>query len=118
MHGNHSAIKQSNRSGQARHQRSTIRAELSGSDTCTALGITAQSPSPVLTLCRQLVEAGHDPATPLDAYRGEALALRVRSIDQAARLRIGTSGSGAPIFAYAPAADTAPPVRQNREAAG
>jgi hypothetical protein len=96
---------------------SPIRAELSGSNTCTALGITAQSAAPVLALCRQLIRAGHDPATPLEAYRGDTLALRIKSIGQAARLKIGQSGSGTPIFAYADGADTAPPVRQNREAA-
>jgi hypothetical protein len=30
------------------------------------LGITVRSGSPVLALCRKLVEAGRDPAAPLD----------------------------------------------------
>ena len=58
----------------------TIRAEISGSETCAALGTTEQSPSPVIALCRKLLDAGHDPATPLEAWRGEPLCLRVRSI--------------------------------------
>ena len=33
-----------------------------------------------------VVEAGHDPATPLEAYRGDTLCLRVNSIGRAARL--------------------------------
>jgi len=56
-----------------------IRAELSD-DTCSALGITAKADAPVLALCRKLVDAGHDPATPLEVYRGDTLALRVKSI--------------------------------------
>jgi hypothetical protein len=51
-------------------RRGPIRAELVGDDACTALGKTVKSPSPVLALCRKLVDAGHDPATPLEAYRG------------------------------------------------
>jgi hypothetical protein len=43
-----------------------IRAQLAG-DICTALGLTAKSDSPVLALCRMLVDAGHDPSTPLEA---------------------------------------------------
>ena len=43
-----------------------IRAELAGSDSCSALGITISSSSPVLALCRKLVQAGFDPSTPLE----------------------------------------------------
>jgi len=45
---------------------SSNRAELVGDDSCSALGITVRSSSPVLALCRKLVDAGHDPATPLE----------------------------------------------------
>ena len=69
-----------------------IVAQLSDSDTCTALGLTAQSTSPVLALCRQLVAAGHDPAQPLHVFRGNTLALIIRSI--AARLEINGEGTG------------------------
>ena len=61
-----------------------IRADLKGDDSCTALGLAVRSPSPVRALCRKLIDAGHDPATPLEAYRGDALVLRVKSIGQAA----------------------------------
>jgi hypothetical protein len=71
-----------------------IRADLSGDDTCTALGITLRSGSPVLVLCRKLVEIGHDPATPMDVYRGSTLALRVRSIGEAAGLQVASHSRG------------------------
>jgi hypothetical protein len=77
--------------------RKETRAELGG-DTCTALGIIAKSGSPVLSLCRKLVEAGHNPAMPLEAYRGETLCLRVRSIGEAATLRMDTDNTGRPVF--------------------
>jgi hypothetical protein len=44
-----------------------IRAELHCRDTAAALGITATGNTPVLRLCRVLVDAGRDPATPLEA---------------------------------------------------
>jgi hypothetical protein len=72
----------------------TIHAEITGSDTCSALGITVQSPSPVIALCRKLIEAGHDPATPLEAYRGETLCLHIKSIGETAALEIKGHGVG------------------------
>jgi hypothetical protein len=84
-----------------------IVAQLSDSDTCTALGLTAQSSSPILQLCRQLVAAGHDPALPLHAYRGDTLALIVRSIGEGARLEINAYGTG---FRPRREADAAPPI--------
>jgi hypothetical protein len=71
------------------HRRPLIHADLSDSDVCEALGIKIQSPSPLLDLCRALVERGVDPTTPLEAYRANGtLCLRVRSIGEAANLRI------------------------------
>ena len=75
-----------------------IRAELSSDSYATALGVTVRSPSPVLALCRKLIEAGYDPGTPLEAYRGDTLCLRVRSIGEAARLRMDTDKTGRPVF--------------------
>jgi hypothetical protein len=49
-----------------------IRAELADDDIVTALDITAKSPILVIALCRQLVEAGHDPAAELHVNRGRA----------------------------------------------
>jgi hypothetical protein len=71
-----------------------VRAELIGSNCAVALGIEAHGSSPVLELCRILVEAGHDPATPLEAYRGDTLALLIRSIGEAARLEVSQHGVG------------------------
>jgi len=48
----------------------------------------------VLALCRELVEAGHDPGRQLHVYRNGVLALRVRSIGEAARLSIRGDGVG------------------------
>jgi len=84
-------------------------------DTCTALGITAKSDSPVLALCRKLIAAGHDPATPLEAYRGDALALRVKSIGQGANLQV--NGNTRLVFASGSKRRTALPVRYFSEAA-
>ena len=87
--------------GAQSHQRVTapaqnpapILATLTGDDTCEALGIAVTAPAPVLAICRRLVEAGHHPATPLEA-RGDVLSLRVRSIGEAARLRVSPKGVG------------------------
>ena len=86
-----------------------IRADLIGATIFIAAGITAIGNTPVLAICRQLVEAGHDPRRRLDVYRGATLALRIRSIGEAAGLEINGHGTG-----FRPAGDggAAPPVRQ------
>jgi hypothetical protein len=71
-----------------------VRADLTGSTSCTAAGISVTSNTPVLSLCRRLLEAGHDPDTRLDVYRGATLALIVRSIGEAAHLEINSHGTG------------------------
>jgi hypothetical protein len=71
-----------------------IRAELFGSDACAALRVAVCATAPVLALCRRLVVAGYDPALPLEAWRGPVLCLRVRSIGEAAQLRVATHGGG------------------------
>jgi hypothetical protein len=99
-------------------QKSIIRAEIFGSDTATAEGLSVTSGAPVLKLCRALLEAGHDPATPLEAYRGETLCLRVRSIGEGARLTVKPNATGRLVFVASQTSATASPVRQNaREAA-
>jgi hypothetical protein len=95
-------------------QRQTIRAELIGDDICTAIGITARSSTPVLQICRQLIAAGHDPATPLHAHRGDVLCLIIRAIGEAATLEANGNGTG---FRRHRETDAAPPMRQKlREA--
>jgi hypothetical protein len=71
-----------------------IRAGLIGSDRCEAEGISVCTAAPVLALCRKLVAAGHDPQRPLHAYRGNVLALRVRSIGEGAQFAIAGDGVG------------------------
>jgi hypothetical protein len=71
-----------------------IRAALIGSDRCEAEGISVCAVAPVPALCRKLVAAGHDPRRPLHAYRGNVLALRVRSIGEGAELAIAGDGVG------------------------
>jgi hypothetical protein len=76
----------------------SIRAELSSDTYCTALGMTIRSPSPVLALCRELVETStYGSSTPLNVYRGDTLCLRVRSIGEGARLTVTSAGNGCPI---------------------
>jgi hypothetical protein len=72
----------------ARRTPASIRIGLVGNDTATAAGLTVVAHSPVLAMCRRLVAAGDDPATPLEAYRGPMLCLRVRSIGEGAALTV------------------------------
>ena len=99
-----------NQNNRSNHSIAAIRAELTGSDCCSAIGIVVRSTAPVLALCRLLVEAGHDPATQLEAWRGDVLCLLIRSIGDGVALRIGTHGVG---FERLPECTVALPVRQN-----
>jgi hypothetical protein len=72
----------------------TIRAELIGSDACNALGIVAHGNAPLLGLCRKLIDAGIDPTTALQAYRGDMLCLIVCSIGETTGLRVNPKGTG------------------------
>jgi hypothetical protein len=83
-----------NTDGTTLKQPGPIRAALIGSDRCEAEGISVCAAAPVLALCRKLVAAGHDPRRPLHAYRGNVLALRVRSIGEGAELAIAGDGVG------------------------
>jgi hypothetical protein len=87
-----------------------IIAEIYGIDRASALGIEVHAPAPVLALCRKLVAAGHDPAEPLEAYRGNILCLKVRTIGEGARLVINAKGTGFR-FEGVSAVDRAPLVR-------
>jgi len=87
-----------------------IRADLAGTNTCTGAGITARGTTPVLALCRQLLAAGLDPDRAMEVFRGATLALRIRSIGDAAELEINGDGTG---FRRARHPDAAPPMRQN-----
>jgi hypothetical protein len=70
----------------------------------TACGIevvaTRKSDAVVCALCRRLIEAGRDPNEPMEVYRGTTLALRVRSLGEAAKLTVAEQG-GRPRFVKA-----------------
>src|SRR5438067_5597720 len=105
--------------GRKEHPHASLRAELIGPNRATAHGVEAHSPSPVLASCRALVEAGHDPATPLHAYRGHTLALKVRSIGEGAKLTVEDNDIGKPVFRRwrnrAESGGAAPPVTEIRD---
>ena len=90
----------------------TIRAELLGADCCTWLDLKACGAAPVLALCRKLVEARHNPALALEAYRGVILCLRIRSIGEGAGLRVATHGVG---FERVPECTAGPPARKKAD---
>jgi hypothetical protein len=111
------------------HKRTTARnslplfAELSGSNTCRAVGITVRANAPTLTMCRELLAAGLDPDQAMEVYRGATPALRIRSIGEGAKLTVKESTSdGRPRFVpYRPPAAArgggtpgpAPPIAAN-----
>jgi hypothetical protein len=74
---------------------STLRIDLS-SDTIAAVSsassLAVHIGAPIIALSRKLLDVGLDPATPFEAYRGNTLALRARSIGEAARLEVTGSG--------------------------
>ena len=78
-----------------------IRAELLSSRRAYAKGLAVTANAPILAMCRKLIEAGYNPASPLEAYRhgGSLLCLRVRSIGEGAQLEVDeSSGNGTPRF--------------------
>ena len=79
---------------QPRRARDPIIAAITGSDTAVALGITVRSSSPLLCLCRGLLDAGADPNQPLHAFRGDVLTLTIRTLADGARLEVKQHGTG------------------------
>ena len=73
-----------------------IRATLIGSNCCEAEGLSARGYAPVLELCSELVAAGFNPACSLEAWRGETLCLRIRSIGESARFTVADDRHGTP----------------------
>ena len=99
--------------------KTSVRAELSGSTVCSTAGQVAIGHTPILALCRALIEAGHNPSTPLNVYRGETLALRIRSIAEAARLTVDEH-NGTRLAKWKPFCRSAgsPRIAQNSHRAG
>jgi hypothetical protein len=75
-----------------------ISATLRGDEECEAVNVVVTGHAPVLKLCRELLAQGVDPDTALTVYRRGIVALKVRSIGEAARLTVKTAGNGTPIF--------------------
>src|SRR5438270_768550 len=72
-----------------------VRADLIGSTVARSTnGILTDGPTPILAMCRRLIDAGFDPALQLKAYRGTVLTLTVRIIGEGARLEIDGEGHG------------------------
>jgi hypothetical protein len=94
---------------QSTHRKQALRAERTGT-TCTAAGIAGRGTTPTLALCKGLIAAGLSPDQALEVYRGATLALRIRSIGEAAGLEINGEGNG---FRPARKPDAAPPMRPN-----
>lgn len=65
---------------------------------CRAGGFTTRGPTPALSLCRLLVDAGYDPTQPLHVYRPTDAepAFIVRSIGEGAQLTVETDQHGRP----------------------
>lgn len=76
-----------------------IRADIVGSDRCSAEGYTVHGHAPILALCRRLIEKSLDPRRALEGYRGKTLCIKVRSLREGAALIVKTSGNGTPVFA-------------------
>ena len=74
--------------------RATLRPAGKGETYAICGNIEVKGAAPVLAMCRALVEAGYDPAEPLEAYRGDVLCLKVRSIGEGAKLVINRNGVG------------------------
>jgi len=97
------------------HTPTLIAAQLVGSDTAIADGITARG---ALELCRRLVEAGADPDAELLCYRSGVLALRIASIARGARLTIRETAIDGPRVVRWKAfrsRDVSAPMRQIKE---
>jgi hypothetical protein len=95
---------------------SAVHAQLTDSDTATAAGITVRGPSPVLGLCRALVAAGVDPNRPLHAYRGDVLALKVRTIGKGSKLSVREDRAGPRFIPWEPfPRGVKPSTRENAE---
>jgi hypothetical protein len=71
---------------------------LIGNSTAIAAGIAVHGHAPVTRLCRELLEAGHDPSLALEVYRGTAVCLRVRAIGEGALLTVEEDRNGRPRF--------------------
>ncbi len=97
-----------------------VRAELHGNDTARSGDLIARGRSPVFSLCRALLAAGADPDARLECFRGDVLALTVKTIGAGAALTIEESATRGPkVVRWKPfsRADVEPHVRPNDDPA-
>jgi hypothetical protein len=88
-----------------------IRAELSGSRSCSAAGLSVDAYAPVCALARQLIRTGFGPARVLEVHRGSVLCF-VTTLATAAGLTVEDGPDGVPRFRpYRPLGlGVAPPI--------
>jgi hypothetical protein len=96
-------------------QKHIIACQIIGSDRCTYDSLVVKHNAPVLAMCRKLIEAGYDPERPLQAYRGDTLCLKVRTIAEGARLTVEEGPNGPRLVPFRPARTCviASPMRPN-----
>jgi hypothetical protein len=96
-----------------------IIAQLSSDTIASVAGstIAVHIGSPVLALCRKLVEAGYPSSAEVECYRGETLSLRVRSIGEAAGLYVAATTTGRPVFRREHNRAPASPMHRSKPAA-
>ncbi|MGC1359409.1 MAG: hypothetical protein WA851_27150 [Xanthobacteraceae bacterium] len=91
-----------------------IHAEIVGSDTVIVGDMVVVCAAPIITICRELVARGADPAIAMLAFRSNQLAVKVRAIGEAAQLEINGKGSGfkhrATVGRASPIAPSEPPA--------
>lgn len=90
-----------------------IVAELSGDDTCTVGNITVRAAAPTFAMSRRLIAAGFDPNCALHAFRGNTLALTIRTIAEGASLSIDEGRSSFCRWKPLSRAAVSPPMRRN-----
>jgi hypothetical protein len=104
-------------------QKHIIACQIIGFDRCAYDGLVVKHNAPVLAMCRKLIEAGYDPERPIEAYRGETLCLKIRTIAEGARLTVEEGPNGPRLVPFRKLADakrpaktcvTAPPMRPTR----
>ena len=101
------------RAAQHRSTERGLQRRCRGDNECRAAGLITRGTTPILAMCRKLVAAGIDPATPLECNRGTTLAITVASIGQGAGLEINGHGTG---FRALRKGGAASPIRKFREA--
>jgi hypothetical protein len=76
-----------------------VKVYLVGMREAEADGFCASGDTPILSLCRRLIDAGYDPQCPVHVHRGDALAMTISSLGYGARLRVKERNDGRPVFA-------------------